>query len=184
VICYKGLMKKFYYMFPVMLLLMVMLAAGCSGESSGGQAPVPGKTAPDFQLKSLAGETISIGELRGRPVLLNFWATWCSPCRHEMPFLQEVFEDEDWQKRGLVIVAVNLGETAPAVRQFMEANRLSFTVLLDTEGKVGALYNTAAIPTTFFIDNGGIIRGIQRGAFMQRPDIDRFLLNAMMKAES
>jgi len=177
-------MKKSRYLFPVLFLLMVMLAAGCSGGSGGRQAPVPGKTAPDFQLKSLEGETISIGEQRGRPVLLNFWATWCGPCRHEMPFLQEVFEDGEWQKRGLVILTVNLGEAAPSVRQFMEAYGLSFTVLLDKEGKVGALYNTAAIPTTFFIDNGGIIRGMQRGAFVERPDIDRFLLNSMMKAES
>ncbi len=182
-------MERVKRVFPVLFLLIVMLAAaGCSGESGDGQAPgqapVPGKTAPDFQLESLDGESISLDGLRGKPVLLNFWATWCGPCRHEMPFLQEVFEDEEWTKRGLVILAVNLGETAPAVRKFMEANRLSFTVLLDTEGRVGTLYNTAAIPTTFFIDNGGIIRDMQRGAFIERPHIDQFLLNAIMKAGS
>ena len=165
-------------------LLVVMLAAGgCSGGTDTRQVPAPGKTAPDFQLQSLDGQAISLSELRGRPVLINFWATWCGPCRIEMPFLQEVSEDREWAERGLVILAVNLGEPASTVRKFMESNRLSFTVLLDSEGKVEMLYNAAVIPITYFIDNDGIIRGIKRGAFMERSDIDRFLLNALMKAE-
>ncbi len=167
-----------------LFLIIVMLAvAGCSKSPSGG-VPVPGKTAPDFQLESLDGASISLDGLRGRPVLLNFWATWCGPCRHEMPFLQEVSQDEEWKKRGLVILAVNLGETAPAVRKFMEVNRLSFTVLLDSEGKVGVMYNAQYIPTTYFIDNDGIIRNVKTGAFTRKSDIDRVLMNMLMKKES
>jgi len=76
------------------LLMVVLAAAGCSGDSDSGQVPAPGKPAPDFQLKSLDGQTISLGELRGRPVIINFWATWCGPCRIEMPVLQALSEDE------------------------------------------------------------------------------------------
>lgn len=161
------------------LLIVVLAMAGCSGDSGGG-VPVSGNPAPDFQLQSLDGETISLSELRGRPVLLNFWATWCGPCRHEMPFLQEVSEDELWRGQGLVILAVNLNEPATKVREFVEFYGLTFPVLLDSQGQVGMLYNAQYIPMTYFVDNGGIIRNIKRGAFTNRSDIDRFL----MKAES
>ncbi len=169
------------------LLIVVLTVLGCSEESGGEQAPqapIPGNTAPDFHLKSLDGETVKLDELRGRPVLLNFWATWCGPCRHEMPFLQEVSEDKEWNKRGLTILAVNLREPAPAVQEFMDAYGLSFTVLLDSGGRVGMLYNAAAIPTTYLIDNNGIIRNIQKGAFVERAHIDWFLVNSLMEVES
>ncbi|MCK4273426.1 MAG: redoxin domain-containing protein [Dehalococcoidales bacterium] len=166
------------------LLMVVLAAAGCSGGSDGGQAPALGRVAPDFQLQKPDGQTISLVELRGRPVIINFWATWCGPCRMEMPALQEVYEDREWAERGLIILAVNLGESASAVRKFMEANRLSFTVLLDTEQEVGMMYNISAIPTTYFVDNDGIIRHIKMGAFRERSEIDRSLLNMLMKVES
>lgn len=166
------------------LLMVVLAAAGCSGGSGVKQAPAVGRAAPDFQLESLDGQAISLAELRGRPVIINFWATWCGPCRTEMPALQEIYEDRDWEERGLVILAVNLGESASAVRKFMEANGLSFTVLLDSEGRTGMLYNAQYIPTTYFVDNDGIIRHIKMGAFRERSEIDRSLLNMLMKVES
>ncbi len=157
------------------LLMVVLAAAGCSGGSDGGQAPALGRAAPDFQLQNLDGQAISLGELRGRPVIINFWATWCGPCRYEMTFLQEVSEGELWRGQGLVILAVNLGEPASVAREFMEDNGLSFTVLLDSQGEVGMLYNTQYIPMTYFVDKDGIIRNIKRGAFRDSSEIDRFL---------
>lgn len=166
------------------LLVVVLAAAGCSGDSDAKQAPAMGREAPEFQLQSLDGQTVSLGDLRGGPVIVNFWATWCGPCRMEMPALQEVYQDREWAERGLVILAVNLGEPASDVRKFMESNRLSFTVLLDTEKEMGLMYNVSAIPTTYLIDNSGIIRYIKVGAFRQRSEIDRLLLNMLMNVES
>lgn len=167
----------------IFLLIVVFTVAGCPGDSGEG-VPVPGKAAPDFQLENLDGETVSLGELRGRPVLLNFWASWCGPCRLEMPFLQEVSEDELWRGQGLVILAVNVHEPATRVREFVEFYGLTFPVLLDYKGEVGLLYNAAVLPMTYIIDKDGIIRDIKRGAFTSRSAIDRILLNMLTKAES
>lgn len=172
----------------LLLLAVILVVAGCSQTPSGGvpapSSPVPGGPAPGFQLQSLDGQTISLSDLRGSPVLLNFWATWCGPCRLEMPFLQEVYEDQEWAARGLVMLAVNLQEPGETVRKFVEENGFTFTVLLDTGGEVGNLYNISGIPTTYFIDNDGIIKNVKMGAFIGKSDIDRILLDMSMKAES
>jgi len=163
------------------ILATVLTSAGCSASPDLEQAPVPGKLAPDFELQSLDGQTISLKDMQGRPVLLNFWTTWCGPCRVEMPLLQEVSKDPEWSEKGLVVLAVNLGEPPSLVQEFMGKNSLTFTVLLDTTGKVGMLYNVAAIPVTYFIDKDGIIREIKLGAFTRRADIERGLLNLVNK---
>jgi peroxiredoxin len=167
----------------VLILAAMTAAAGCSGGTTTGQVPVEGGTAPDFTLKNLDGQKVSLRDFRGKSVLLNLWATWCGPCRSEMPFLQEVSEDPEWAKRGLTVLAVNLGESAAAVRQFMDENSLSFTVLLDTENEVGARYSARYIPTTYFIDKDGIIRNINVGAFPSKSDIDRAIINMLTNSE-
>lgn len=166
----------------VVLTVVVILACSCGGCSSG-QASGPGGTAQDFQLQSLEGQTVSLGALKGKPVLLNFWATWCGPCRLEMPFLQEVSEDPELLERGLVILAVNLGESASVVREFMDNYALSFTVLLDTQQKVGMLYNISGIPTTYFIDKDGKIRDVKIGAFISEAEIIRRLSDSIIQGD-
>ena len=123
----------------VILLIMLTLTlssglvlAGCSTSSAPAQGPQVGKLAPAFQLQSLDGQTVSLGDFRGSPVFLNFWASWCGPCRFEMPFIQEIFEKNEWSDAGLVILSVDIGENPSRVKEFMESYSLSFPALLDT----------------------------------------------------
>ena len=145
--------------------------------SSGSPAPSigtgVGDLAPDFQLQSLDGQTLSLGSLRGKPVLLNFWATWCSPCVFEMPLLQEIYEE--YSEKGLVMAAVDIGESPSKVEGFLQSRGLSLPVLMDSKAKVAGKYNIAAIPTTFFIDKDGIIRDKKIGAFTRKAEIEKGL---------
>ena len=163
----------------VIILLSVLtsglVTAGCISTST--QGVEVGNLAPDFQLQDLNGQTVSISNLRGKPVLINFWATWCPPCRGEMPYLQEIYEE--WASRDLVILTINIGEGSPTVEAFMQSNNLSFTVLLDTKQDVAQKYNIQYIPTTFFIDKDGIIQDKVIGAFPNKAQIESRLSKIM-----
>ena len=152
-----------------------LVLAGCMSGSTpdgGSDAETP---APDFQLLSLDGQTISLSDFRGKPVLLNFWATWCGPCEYEMPFLQEIYEDEEWSGKRLVILAVDVGENPARVKLFASSLKLSFIILLDIDQDVALQYNLRAFPTTFFIDKDGIIQDVKIGAFADRAEIEKRL---------
>lgn len=167
----------------LMLILIPVLAIGAAGCSSSPElaAPsAPDRPAPDFQLQNLDGQSVSLSSFRGRPVMLNFWASWCGPCRAEMPFIQAVFEDEEWTQQGLVVLAVNIGESSSTALEFMEDNGLTFTVLLDTDQSVAQYYGIRAIPTTFFIDKNGIIKYREIGAFASKAEIDRRLISNIL----
>jgi len=157
-------------MLKVMLIILtsVLLVAGCSS-----QAPRVGELAPDFQLPNLEGQSISLSDFRGEPVLVNFWASWCGPCRYEMPFIQEVYEE--WSASGLVMLAINQGESLSTVDDFMQSGNYSFPVLLDTQGQVADQYNILGIPATFFIDEDGVIQAIKIGAFSSKAEIETML---------
>ena len=145
--------------------------ASCSSPSPA-QSPQVGKLAPDFELPGLDGQAVSLSGLRGKPVLINFWASWCEPCRFEMPFIQEIYEGWTGKTPSLVILTINLGESPSRVERFMERYGLSFPVLLDTSQNVALEYNIRGIPTTFFIDKDGIIQDIKIGAFLNRTEIE------------
>ena len=158
----------------VTLLITVLLLAACGGSTTSEpttttQTPTADigteidKLAPDFQLQDFEGQTVTLSNLRGNPVILNFWASWCGPCKHEMPFLQQIYED--WQSRGVILLSINLGESHSKATQYMESNDLSFPVLLDTDGEVSSFYNIVGIPTTFFIDVNGVIQAKKLGSF-------------------
>ncbi len=129
-----------------------------------------GNRAPNFQLQNLAGETVSLESLRGKPVLINFWATWCGPCKIEMPYLQQIYDV--WSPKGLVILAIDVGESSAVAGKFLADNNLSLPVLLDTDRKVTTSYGITAIPTTFFIDKNGIIAQKFIGAFPNKEAIE------------
>jgi len=150
------------------ILATVLLVAGCSS-----QAPLGTELAPDFQLPNLEGQSISLSDFRGEPVLVNFWASWCPPCIYEMPFIQEVFEE--WSASGLVVLAINKGESLSTVNDFVQSGNFSFPVLLDINHYVALEYNVRSIPTTFFIDKDGIIQAIKVGPFLSKAEIEMML---------
>jgi peroxiredoxin len=171
----------------MLLLLSIVVLGAAMASCSSTPAPAPEQPsqgdgmAPDFQLQNLDGQTVSLSSLRGRPVMLNFWATWCGPCQMEMPYMQEVFEDSDWDEQGLVLLAVNVGDSPSEIRSFMEDNGLSFTVLMDTDKSVALDYNVRGIPSTFFIDKNGIIKDVKVGTFKNKAEIDWRLVNSIME---
>lgn len=115
-----------------------------------------GNIAPDFELQTLDGETVKLSDYRGEPVMLNFWATWCPPCRAEMPDMQRFYQDT-----GMNILAINLTKTETNledINQYVEEYGLSFTIPLDQENLVGDRYQIRPIPTTYMIDSAGIIQ--------------------------
>jgi len=114
-----------------------------------------GGQAQDFALSNLRGEKVSLGQYRGRPVLINFWATYCVPCRVEMPLLQRMAD----QHPKLVVLLVDERDSTPAARTFVSDLHIRATVLLDVEGKAGDLYHLAGLPTTLFVRPDGSIQG-------------------------
>lgn len=135
---------------------------------TGGAIPAPrqGFLAPDFELQNTDGESVRLADLRGRPVLVNAWASWCTPCKAEMPALQRVYQD--YQARGLEILAVNATsqDTPDAALALAQKTGLTFPVLLDPQGAFASLYQVQALPTSFFIDKNGLIQEVIVGGPM------------------
>ena len=121
-----------------------------------------GKMAPDFELETLDGEKKKLSDLRGKRVMVNFWATWCPPCRAEIPDLQKFHENED-----ITILAVNLTETEQdmdKVEEFVDDFGMTFPILLDTETEVADTYKIQPIPSSFMVDSNGRIQFVALGA--------------------
>jgi peroxiredoxin len=137
--------------------------ADAQGAVSGA-VPQTGFPAPDFTLETLDGEVITLSELQGQVVVVNLWATWCPPCRAEMPALERVWND--YRDQGLLILAVDQREPPATVSAFAEEFGLSFPILLDRDGAVGARYQLRAYPTTFFVGRDGVIRDMILGGPM------------------
>src|SRR5690625_4702611 len=131
-----------------------------------------GNMAPDFQLTTLEGEEVSLSDFRGKRVMINFWATWCGPCRVEMPDMEDFYLKND-----VIILAINLTETEPSVQQvqdFVDEFYLSFPILLDETITVATEYEIRPIPTSFLVDSNGIIRNKAFGALTYDQMVDEF----------
>ncbi|MDO8690543.1 MAG: redoxin domain-containing protein [Dehalococcoidia bacterium] len=126
------------------------------GGKVGGAAPIVGQAAPDFTLTNLEGKSVSLSSFRGKAVMVNFFATWCPPCRAEMPTLQSTYKD--MQSQGFEIVAVDLQEDQGAVSGYAKSLGLSFTILLDRNATVYGQYHITGLPTSYFIDRDGIVK--------------------------
>lgn len=149
---------------------------------SGGELLSVGDAAHDFALQDLDGNSHRLSDFAGQPVIINFWATWCGPCRIEMPELQAAYAQ--YQDDGLVILAVDQAESADAVRRFfVEEMGLTFTPLLDSEQQVSRLYGVTAFPSTFFVNGDGIITAVHRGP-MASSQIEAYLADTAPQLEA
>jgi len=135
-------------------------AAWGPGARPGSNTLQPGAEAPDFELRNLDGDEIRLSDYRGQIVLLNFWATWCGPCREELPHVQALHEE--YGDRGLVVIAVSTDGTRSPVSRFVSREGYSFAVLM-ADGAVQQEYGVGGIPVTFFIDREGVIRYVKEG---------------------
>lgn len=163
---FLGLMLAAVVMTGVGYVVMVVGLAPASPPTTSSQPEVSpddqadrpsassDRPAPDFTLADLDGNPVSLSHFRGQPVVINFWTTWCPPCRTEMPYLIEAYEQEQGE---VVFLAISVDEPASAVRRFAEEYDMPFTVLLDEGGKVAADYGVRGIPVTFFISGDGEI---------------------------
>jgi peroxiredoxin len=125
-----------------------------------------GKTAPDFSLPALSGEKISLDDYAGQVVLINLWATWCPPCKAEMPTLNTFYETH--KEQGFVVLAVNNQEDATTVNSYIQEKGFSFPVLLDTQATMLELYQVQGLPTTFVIGRNGQIQHVQVGEITEQ----------------
>ncbi|MFI8687975.1 peroxiredoxin family protein [Rossellomorea sp. NPDC077527] len=128
--------------------------------SNAQQGLTKGDRAPDFTLTTLDGEKVKLSDYQGKKVILNFWATWCPPCKAEMPHMQQYYEKHA-KKENVEILAVNLtsqDDGKKAVQQFVDGYELTFPILMDEKGDIGDDYRAFTIPTTYMIDTGGIIQ--------------------------
>ena len=145
-------------------------------------APHTGFLAPEISLLDTNGNEITLSELRGHPVIINFWATWCPPCRAEMPALQYAYKD--YEKEGVIFLAVNSTnqDTIPAVKQFLVEYDISFPVVYDNQGTAANTYQISSLPTTYFIGKDGVITEVVIGGPMAeallRSRLDKMLERA------
>jgi cytochrome c biogenesis protein CcmG/thiol:disulfide interchange protein DsbE len=135
--------------FVTVLVLLLVPRAGAYAYLN------PGQPAPDFTLKTPEGQEVSLSDLKGQAVVLNFWASWCGPCRQEMPDLQAAYER--YKEDGLVVVGLNLSESRLTVHRFLADVPVTFPILIDEKNRVEDLYHIIPLPTTYFIDKSGKI---------------------------
>lgn len=143
--------------------------------------PSVGTPAPKFELQNLDGETEALTDYRGKIVFLNFWATWCGPCRVEMPMMEELYQE--LKREDFVVLAVSTDAQGQAVTgPFRESLGLSFPILHDPEFRVGTSYGTRSLPITYLLDREGIIRHKIFGARNWRSPEAKRLIQTLLKA--
>jgi len=157
----KGMMKVGI---AGMVLCLMAAVAGLGGAAALDILPVAGRhgvklgePAPNFQLRDMQGHLVALSDLRGKVVMVNFWATWCGPCRVEMPAMEELYRT--FQRKDFEILAVSTDAQGVSVtRPFQQENHLTFPILHDTDYRVGLTYGARSLPMTFMVDRQGVVR--------------------------
>ena len=139
-----------------LMLVGVIASFGIGAASAAGKGP-----APNFTLKSLTGKNLKLSELRGNVVMINFWASWCGPCRQEMPLLNALHNK--YEPLGFTVLGVNVEENSADARGFLGNTPVDFPVLLDNKNQVSKMYDVVAMPTTVVVDRDGNMRYLHKG---------------------
>ncbi len=139
------------------LLFIGTLAAVASASPTA----LIGQPAPDFALRTFGGENLRLSEHLGEVVILNFWATWCGPCRQEMPLLDEI--QDKYHRAGLVLMSINLDEDQQRAEEFARTLKISYPVLVDSKKEVAKAFQVGTMPATILIDRSGVIRYVSDG---------------------
>ncbi len=134
--------------------------------AASGPAPRVGREAPDFRVQGLDGQEFQLSHMRGHPVWISFWATWCPSCRAENPDIDEVYREK--QEQGLVLITLSIGEDAGTVRDYMERTGFTFPVGLDRDTAIAATYRIVGVPTHYFVDRDGILRDWRIGGMSKK----------------
>ena len=144
--------------FVIIALITFLFVAGCNSapESTATSGASTGKVAPDFTLTDMAGNEVSLSQFKGQVVVVNFWATWCPPCREEMPSMERLYRE--YQDKGLVMLAVNVeADGRDRVVKFLEKSPHSFPILMDDKNVATKLFGVFRYPESFLIDRNGLI---------------------------
>jgi peroxiredoxin len=136
----------------------LLLAAALAGAAAHAAQETP---APDFTLKSRSGENVKLSELRGQVVLINFWASWCGPCRQEMPLLDQIYQQ--YGALGFTLLGVNVEQDTADAERMLKDTPVTFPILFDAENRVSRLYDVTAMPSTVLVDRDGKVRFVHRG---------------------
>jgi len=141
--------------------LLTGFALAVLATSSLASSDLSGLPAPDFSLKSSTGENLRLSEYRGDVVMINFWATWCGPCRQEMPLLEQLYNR--YERVGFSLLGVNIDDDSARAMDMIRELGISFPVLFDARKEVSKLYNVDAMPVTILVDREGVVRYVHKG---------------------
>ncbi len=162
------LRRSLYAVILLAGLVWIFVSADKTNSATAGRIPAPQKgfLAPEFKLETSDGRSIALTDYRGKAVLVNVWATWCPPCRAEMPTIEKVYQE--YQNQGLVVLGVDstIQDDPTAIAPFVKQYNITFPILLDINGEASDLYELRSLPTSFFIGRDGVIKEVVVGGPM------------------
>lgn len=152
---YKRVTSAIVLLFAVLWAAYLLLWPN-PGSATAGIGIPNGSPAPDFELKTVEGKSYKLSDLKGKAVMINFFATWCPPCRAEMPTIQDVYKQ--YESQGFIVLVVDLNEADVAIKSFRDKLGLTFPIVVDKDDKVSRLYDIVPLPTSYFVDKKGIVQ--------------------------